>query len=116
MFGDVVVQKRSTGIWISTRMAILHIKKKLPVLEYIDRGYIVIFYQPIDELYIQPLLPPDARTILLLKSNNCRAYTPAIYRANDHAYTPTINQPTDRQALSSILNYYHYRRWYRTTT
>ena len=32
----------------------------------------------IDELYIQPLLPPDARTILLPKSDNCRADTPAI--------------------------------------
>ena len=65
----------------------------------------------IDELYIQPLLPPDARTVLLPKSNNCRAYTPAthqlndractpaIYRLNDCAYTPTISRPTDRQAL-----------------
>ena len=25
--------------------------------------------------------------------------TPAIYRPNDRAYTPTINRPTDRQAL-----------------
>ena len=45
MFGDVVVQKRSTGIWISTKMAILRTKKELPVLEYIDRGYMVIFYR-----------------------------------------------------------------------
>ena len=34
--------------------------------------------QPIDELYIQPLSPPDACTVLLPESNNCRACTPAI--------------------------------------
>ena len=28
-----------------------------------------------------------------------RADTPAIYRPNDCACTPTINRPTDRQAL-----------------
>ena len=39
---------------------------------------------------------------------------PAI--TNDRACTPKINQLTDRQALSSILDHYHYRRWYRTTT
>ena len=50
-------------------------------IRYIDR--------PIDELYIQPLSPPDARTVLLPESDNCRAYT------------PTINRPTGRQALCS---------------
>ena len=43
--------------------------------------------RPIDKLYIQLLLLPDACTVLLPKSNNCRAYT------------PTINRPTGRQAL-----------------
>ena len=57
--------------------------------------------RPIDELYIQPLSPPDARTILLPESDNCRACTPAIHRPNDRAYTPTINRPTGRQALCS---------------
>ena len=46
--------------------------------------------QPIDELYIQPLSPPDARTVLLPESDNCHAYTPAIYRPNDRANTPAI--------------------------
>ena len=55
--------------------------------------------RPIDELYIQPLSPPDARIVLLPESDNCRAYTPAIYRPNDRACTPTINRLTDRQAL-----------------
>ena len=53
----------------------------------------------IDELYVQPLSPPDARTVLLPESDNCRARTPAIYRPNDRACTPTINRPTGRQAL-----------------
>ena len=42
MFGDIIIQKKLIGIWISTRIAILRIKKELLVLEYIDRGYIVI--------------------------------------------------------------------------
>ena len=46
--------------------------------------------RPIDELYVQPLSLPDARTVLLPKSDNCRACTPAIYRPNDHANTPAI--------------------------
>ena len=44
----------------------------------------------IDELYIQLLLPPDARTVLLPESDNCRAYTPAIHRPTDSANTPAI--------------------------
>jgi hypothetical protein len=32
----------------------------------------------IDELYVQPLSPPDARTVLLPESDNCCADTPAI--------------------------------------
>ena len=79
--------------------------------------------RPIDELYVQPLSPPDARTVLLPESDNCRTYTPmthrpndractpviyrpngractpTINRPNDRAYTPTINRPTGRQAL-----------------
>ena len=80
--------------------------------------------RPIEELYVQPLSPPDARTVLLPESDNCRAYTPAIYRPtdradthmiynrpndradtpaiyqpNDRTCTPTIYRPTDRQAL-----------------
>ena len=55
--------------------------------------------RPIDELYVQPLSPPDARTVLLPESDNCRARTPATHRPNDRACTPTINRPTGRQAL-----------------
>jgi hypothetical protein len=43
--------------------------------------------------------PPDAYTVLLPESDNCRADTPAIYQPNNRAYTPTINRPTNRQAL-----------------
>jgi len=43
-----------------TRIAVLRIKKELLVLEYIDRGYVVIFYRP----------------------NNC-ANMPAIHRPTD---------------------------------
>ena len=49
----------------------------------------------IDELYVQPLSPPDARTVLLPESDNCRAYTPAIQR------------PIDRSS-SECSTYYHY--------
>ena len=48
---------------------------------------------------IRLLLPPDARTVLLPKSDNCRAYTPATHRPNNRTYTPTISRPTNRQAL-----------------
>jgi hypothetical protein len=51
--------------------------------------------RPIDELYVQPLSPPDARTVLLPESDNCRAYTPAIQR------------PIDRSS-SECSTYYHY--------
>ena len=54
------------GIWISIRTAILRIKKELPVLEYIDRGYMVTFYR---------------------QTNS--AAMPAI-TINDYTYTPTI--------------------------
>ena len=60
-------------------------------IQYINR--------PIDELYIQPLSPPDARTVLLPESDNCHTYTPATHRPNDRACTPTINRLTGRQAL-----------------
>ena len=48
---------------------------------------------------IRLLSPPNARTVLLPKSNNCRAYTPATHQPNNYAYTPIINRPTGRQAL-----------------
>ena len=61
--------------------------------------------RPIDELYVQPLSPPDARTVLLPESDNCRAYTPAIYRPTDRADTHTIyNRPTDRADTHMIYN------------
>ena len=44
----------------------------------------------IDELYVQPLSLPDARTVLLPESDNCRVYTPAIYRLTDRADMHTI--------------------------
>ena len=57
----------------------------------------------IDKLYVQPLLPPDARTVLLPESNNCRAYTPAIHRPTDRADTHTIyHRPTDRADMYTI--------------
>ena len=57
----------------------------------------------IDELYIQPLLLPDARTVLLPESDNCRAYTPAIHRPTDRADTHTIyHRPTDRADMPTI--------------
>ena len=58
--------------------------------------------RPIDELYVQPLSPPDARTVLLPESDNCRAYTPAIYRLNDRADTPAIYRPNDRACTPMI--------------
>ena len=59
--------------------------------------------RPIDELYVQPLSPPDARTVLLPESNNYRAYTPATHRLNDSAYTPAIYRPNNR-AYTPIIN------------
>ena len=57
----------------------------------------------IDELYVQPLSPPDARTVLLPESDNCRTYTPAIHRPTDHADTHTIyHQPTNRADMPII--------------
>ena len=49
----------------------------------------------IDKLYIQSLSPPNARTVLLPKSNN--------YRAD----TPVIQRPIDRLS-SECSTYYHY--------
>ena len=46
--------------------------------------------QPIDELYVQPLSPPDARTVLQPESDNCRAYMPAIHQPTDRVYAPAI--------------------------
>ena len=58
--------------------------------------------RPIDKLYVQPLSPPDARTVLLPVSNNCRACTPATHRPNDHACTPAIYRPNDRACTPTI--------------
>ena len=59
MFGDIVVQKRykwEFGYKPSfTKIAIISIKKKLLVLEYIDRGYIVIFYR-LNNYAITPII------------------------------------------------------------
>ena len=55
--------------------------------------------RPIDELYVQPLSPPDARTVLLPESDNYRAYTPATHQLNNRACTPMINRLTGRQTL-----------------
>ena len=76
--------------------------------------------RPIDELYVQPLSPPDARTVLLPESDKCRAYTPAIHRPtnsantpaittqpNDRADTPAIQRPIDRSS-SECSTYYHH--------
>ena len=76
--------------------------------------------RPIDEFYVQPLSPPDARTVLLPKSDNCRTYTPAIYQPtdsantptittqpNDHANTPAIQRPINRSS-SEYSTYYYY--------
>jgi hypothetical protein len=59
--------------------------------------------RPIDELYVQPLSPPDARTVLLPESDNCRAYTPAIHQPTDCADTHTIyNRLNDRADTPAI--------------
>ena len=85
--------KREFGYGPSfARIAVSRIKKELPVLEYIDRGYIVTFYRPNDRACTPAIYRP-----------NDRAYTPAIYRPNNRAYTPTINRPTNRQALGLTL-------------
>ena len=59
--------------------------------------------RPIDELYVQPLSLPDACTVLLPESDNCRAYTPAIHRPTDRADTHTIyHRPTDSADMPTI--------------
>ena len=60
--------------------------------------------QLIDKLYIQPLSPPDARTVLLPESDNCYTYTPAIHRLTDRADIYIIYQrPTDCANMPIIL-------------
>ena len=54
--------------------------------------------RPIDELYVQPLSPPDARTVLLPESDYCRADMPATQTRPGRALLPGM-QP---------------RRWHRT--
>ena len=46
----------------------------------------------IDELYVQPLSPPDARTVLLPESDNCRADTPATRTDNDYAVVTIVDR------------------------
>ena len=68
-----------------------------------DRANVPAIYRPIDELYIQPLSPPNTRTVLLPESDNCRAYTPAIHRPTDRADTHTIyHRPTDHANMPTI--------------
>ena len=61
----------------------------------------LIYIRSIDQpiVLIRLLSPPDAYTVLLPKSNNCCACTPATYQPNNRACTPIINRPTGRQAL-----------------
>ena len=60
--------------------------------------------QLIDKLYIQLLSLPNARTVLLPKSNNCRAYMPAIHQPTDRANTHTIyHRPTNCADMPTIL-------------
>ena len=97
-------------------MTVLRLQPEQPIVPMCLRST----DQPIDELYIQPLSPPDARTVLLPESDNCRTYTPAIHQPtdsantptittqpNDYADTPAIQQPIDRSS-SECSTYYHY--------
>ena len=49
MFRDIIIQKiykQEFGYRLNfIKIAVISIKKELPVLKYINRGYIVIFYQ-----------------------------------------------------------------------
>ena len=57
----------------------------------------------IDELYVQLLLLPDARTVLLPESDNCRTSMPAIHRPTDRADMHTIyHRPTNRADMPMI--------------
>ena len=83
-------------------LVVLRTKKELPVLKYIDRVY------RLNDCAITPTIrlswhytaiyhqtdSAATPTIIILIAN-----TPTIYQSNDHAYMPTINRPTDRQAL-----------------
>ena len=67
--------------------------------------------RPIDEVYVQPLSPPDARTALLPESDNCRANTPAI---------PIMVVPISLQPKHDQIELYSLkiqpRRWHRTAS
>ena len=70
----------------------LHLQPEQPIvpmcLQSTDR--------PIDELYVQPLSPPDARTVLLPESDNCRTSMRAIHRPTDRADMHIIyHRPTN---------------------
>ena len=47
---------------------------------------------PIDELYIQPLSPPNARTVLLPESDNCCTNMPATWTDNDYTTMPIVDR------------------------
>src|SRR6266700_3233761 len=46
----------------------------------------------IDELYVRPLSPPDACTVLLPESDNCCANTPATRIDNDYTAVPIVDR------------------------
>ena len=48
--------------------------------------------RPIDKLYIQPLSPPDAHTVLLPESDNCRVNMPTTQTDKDYATVPIVNR------------------------
>ena len=48
--------------------------------------------RPIDELCVRPLSPPDACTVLLPESDNCRANTPATRIDNDYTAAPIVDR------------------------
>jgi hypothetical protein len=83
-------------------LVVLRTKKELPVLEYIDRVY------RLNDCAVTPAIRLSwHRTAIYHQTDSAAtpaitiliANTPAIYQSNDRAYMPTINRPTDRQAL-----------------
>ena len=77
----------------------LHLQPKQPIVPM----YLRSTDRPIDELYVQPLSPPDARTVLLPESDNCRTSMPAIHQPTDRANIHTIyHRPTNRANMPII--------------
>ena len=62
--------------------------------------------RPIDELYIRPLLLPDARTVLL-PNQTMTVLRLQSNRPNDCANTPAIQRPINKSS-SECSTYYHY--------